>query len=52
MAFRLDGRERLISLGAYDDVSLAEARDARDAKRKLIAKGTGPVAKKRAEAAE
>lgn len=52
LKFRFDGRERLLSLGAYPDVSLAAARDARDAKRKLIAQGIDPVALAREKDAE
>jgi len=42
LKYRIDGRERLISMGVYPEQSLAEAREGRDAARKLIAKGTDP----------
>ena len=35
--YRFDGKEKLLSIGAYPDVSLASARERRDAARKLIA---------------
>jgi len=41
--------ERGISLGVYPDVSLADARDLRDEKRKLVAKGIDPSAARKAE---
>lgn len=37
LKYRFDGKEKLLSFGAYPDVSLASARDRRDAARKLIA---------------
>jgi integrase len=52
LKFYLDGKERLLSLGDHRDVSLKEARDARDEKRKLIAKGVDPVALERERDAE
>lgn len=47
LRYRLDGKARIDSLGAYPDVSLAEAREKRDASRKLIAAGIDPVAERR-----
>lgn len=49
LKFRLDGKERVLALGQYPDVSIADARDERDAARKLIAKGIDPVAQKRGQ---
>src|SRR6185437_12691664 len=43
------GTEKLLALGAYPDVSLALARDRRDAARKLVANHVDPSAKRRAE---
>jgi integrase len=40
--FRFDGKEKLLSLGTYPDVSLQAARDKRDEARKLIAAGVSP----------
>ena len=49
MKYRYADKERLLSLGVYDTVSLAEARQGRDKARKLLAKNIDPSAKKRAE---
>ncbi|WP_054176372.1 integrase arm-type DNA-binding domain-containing protein [Citrobacter sp. CtB7.12] len=40
--YRLDGKENRLALGAYPLVSLAKAREARDAARKLLAEGISP----------
>jgi integrase len=42
-------QEKRISLGVYPEVSLAGARELRDEKRKLVAKGIDPSAKRKAE---
>lgn len=47
LKFRFEGKERSLSLGAFPDVSLADARKARDAARTLIARGIDPVATRR-----
>ncbi|HPB99703.1 MAG TPA: Arm DNA-binding domain-containing protein, partial [Polyangiaceae bacterium] len=39
--YRFDGKEKRLSLGVYPDVSLKDARDRRDAARKLLADGIG-----------
>ncbi len=44
--FRFDGKEQTESLGRYPDVTLAEARDRRDASRKLLARHINPMAAK------
>ena len=49
LRFRHNGDERMISLGAWPDVSLADARERCDAERKVIANGVDPSAKRRAE---
>lgn len=41
--------ERRISLGTYPDVSLADARERRDAARKLLAKGIDPSERRKSE---
>lgn len=41
-AYRFDGKQKLIALGAYPAVSLADARIARDANKALLAKGLDP----------
>jgi integrase len=40
--FRFRGKEKRLSLGVYPDVSLKEARDRRDAVRKLLSDGIDP----------
>jgi integrase len=47
--YRIDGREKRLSLGVYPDVSLKDARESRDEARKLVAKGIDPSAKRKAE---
>jgi integrase len=47
--YRLFGREKLLSLGAYPDVTLKRAREKRDEARKLVADGIDPSARRRAE---
>ncbi|WP_045837254.1 integrase arm-type DNA-binding domain-containing protein [Hyphomicrobium sp. 99] len=49
LKYRVGGREKLLAIGAYPDVSLAKARERRDEARKSIADGGDPSAlKKRA----
>lgn len=53
--YRFDGKEKLLSLGTYPDVSLADARERREAARKLLAQGVDPGATRKqvqAKAAE
>lgn len=47
LAYRLDGRERTYSIGKYPDVTLAQARVARDAARAAVAQGMDPVQTRR-----
>ena len=47
--YRLFGREKLLSLGAYPDVTLKRAREKRDEARKLVADGIDPSARRKAE---
>src|ERR1035441_679285 len=49
--FRFDGKEKLLSLGVYPDVGLKEARNRRDAARKLLAEGTDPGADRKTQKA-
>jgi len=44
MAYRFLGKQKTFSIGVYPEVSLAEARESRDAARKLLAKGIDPHA--------
>lgn len=50
--FRFNGKEKLLSLGVYPDLSLAEAREARDQARRTLAQGLDPSALKQAERRE
>ncbi|WP_435258091.1 tyrosine-type recombinase/integrase [Thioclava sp. FR2] len=47
--YRIGGKEKLLSIGPYPVVSLAEARARRDAARALVAKGIDPSEAKQAE---
>ncbi|HYC59869.1 MAG TPA: integrase arm-type DNA-binding domain-containing protein [Thermoanaerobaculia bacterium] len=49
--YRFGGKEKLLALGTYPDVSLASARERRDAARRLVAAGVDPSAQRRAERA-
>ncbi|MEI6300958.1 MAG: integrase arm-type DNA-binding domain-containing protein [Betaproteobacteria bacterium] len=40
--YRIDGKEKLLALGAYPEVSLVKARQKRDEARALLASGTDP----------
>jgi integrase len=51
LKYRVDGKEKLISLGVFPDVSLKDARDRRDEARKLIAAGIDPGAARKAQKA-
>jgi len=46
------GKENLLSLGVYPDVSLKQARERRDAARKLLAEGIDPGSQRQADKAE
>ena len=46
--YSFDGKEKLLSLGIYPDVSLASARQRRDDARKLLAHGTDPGEQRKA----
>jgi hypothetical protein len=47
LKFRVDGKEKKLSLGSYPDVSLKDARKKRDDARKGLAAGDDPALKKR-----
>lgn len=47
--YRFSGKEKLLSLGVYPDVSLTDARDRRDEARKQVAAGVDPGAARKAE---
>ncbi|MCR5563313.1 MAG: integrase arm-type DNA-binding domain-containing protein [Desulfovibrio sp.] len=49
MGYRFEGRQKTLTIGQYPDVSLADARLAREQARKLLAQGVDPAAKKQEE---
>ncbi|HWX65439.1 MAG TPA: integrase arm-type DNA-binding domain-containing protein [Rhodanobacter sp.] len=49
LKYRFAGVSRMMGLGVYPEVSLAEAREARDAARKQLASGTDPSMQRRIE---
>lgn len=49
--YRLDGKENVLALGEYPEVSIAEARKARDAAKVLVKQGAHPTQRKREERA-
>jgi integrase len=48
-SYRFDSKEKLMSLGKYPDVSLAQARERHTEARKLLATGIDPMAQRKAE---
>lgn len=49
LKYRYAGKEKMLSIGVYPDISLADARQKRDAARKLLAAGSDPGEVKKAE---
>ena len=49
LAYRFDGKQKLLALGAYPAVTLADARRAGEAARKLLADGIDPSEDKKAQ---
>ena len=49
MAYRFEGKSKLLSFGSYPALSLREAREQRDEAKKLLAQGIDPAAHKREE---
>jgi integrase len=47
-AYRFEGKQKTMALGAYPAVTLAQARDLRNEAAKLLASGVDPMAKKKA----
>ena len=47
--YRADGKEKVMALGSYPDVSLAQAREVMGAARKVLAAGSDPMAERKAE---
>ena len=48
-SYRFEGKEKLMSLGKYPDVSLAQARERYTEARKLLATSVDPMAQRKAE---
>lgn len=48
LKYRYGGKEKRLAIGVYPEVSLKEARDKRDAARRILREGTDPGAAKRA----
>jgi integrase len=49
LKYRIDGKEKLLSLGVYPDVSLKKAREDRDKFRQTLANGIDPSVQRQAE---
>ncbi len=47
LKYRFGGKEQLLAIGSYPDTSLKDARERRDAARKVIAAGKNPSAEKK-----
>lgn len=47
--YRVDGKEKLMTLGAYPDLSLAQARMRHEDERRLLLTGTDPMAQRKAD---
>ena len=47
LAYRFDGKQKKMALGKYPEVSLAEARNRRDAAKALLAEGKDPATEKK-----
>src|SRR5271170_4872123 len=47
--YRFEGKEKRLSLGVFPDVSLKDARDRRDAARRLLADGIDPSENRKAQ---
>jgi hypothetical protein len=49
LAYRFHGKQKSLSLGSYPIISLSEAREARDAARKLLQTGADPSLRRKLE---
>src|SRR5438445_13894224 len=49
LKYRFEGKEKRLSLGVYPDVGLKDARERRDAARKLVADGVDPSENRKAQ---
>ncbi len=52
LAYRHEGKQKTLAIGVYPTVSLKDARDARDAAKKLLQSGADPMTAKRQAKAE
>lgn len=52
LQYRFGGKQKMLALGVYPDVSLADARTRRDEARKLLANGNDPGDKKKNDKVE
>ncbi len=52
LAYRFDGKQKQLAIGPYPEISLKDARDARDAARKMLEAGIDPSADKQRKRAE
>lgn len=50
--YRFEGKEKVMALGVYPEVTLAEAREAHQRARKLLATGVDPVADRKQQATQ
>ncbi|MCI1002921.1 integrase arm-type DNA-binding domain-containing protein [Ochrobactrum sp. C6C9] len=49
LAYRFEGKQKLLALGAYPAISLADARKRRDSAKELLAQGTDPSQQAKAD---
>ncbi|MBF0445652.1 MAG: DUF4102 domain-containing protein, partial [Magnetococcales bacterium] len=49
LKYRFGGKEKLLAIGVYPTITLKEARNKREAAKKLLAAGTDPATVKREE---
>ena len=51
LAYRFDGKQKLLALGSYPLISLAEAREARDTAKRLLLRGVDPAQERKSQKA-
>ena len=49
LKYRINGKEKLLAIGVYPDVTLKRAREKRDEARRLVADGIDPTAQRKAD---
>jgi len=52
LKYRFDGKSKLLSLGVYPDIGIRQARERRDAARKLLAQGLDPSEQRKTDKRE